>query len=75
MHQLCEHVSLEVLPKDEDAGAPSIVEVRGAAVPFFGWDRDLQADTPRLRCSVCHRTARVLGKAVRLKPTMAENRA
>jgi hypothetical protein len=73
--KLCAHVTLDVHPKPDDAPLPALVEVHGAATPYFGWDPELQADTPRLKCSTCGAFARVLGKAVRLRPTMAGNRA
>lgn len=76
--KLCEHVTLDVHEKlegDDVHPMPAIIEVHGAASPYFGWDPELQADTPRLKCSTCVKTARILGKVVRLKPTMARNRS
>lgn len=55
---LCEHV---ILAKDGD-----ILLVDGPGVPVFAWSRELEADVPQLKCSVCsRRVPRILGLAVR----------
>lgn len=68
--ELCNHVTLTILPKDGDT--PSIVEVKGVAYPFFGWDPKLQADVPWLKCSYCGKSARVMGRAVRPQRAFVE---
>lgn len=73
MGQLCEHVSFEILPPVEDV-LPRVIEIHGVATPVFGWDPNLQADTPRLKCSTCAASQRIIGVAVRLKPQMAGHR-
>ena len=54
---LCDHVDLE-------QNKSTVTINRGAAVPFYGWAPELQADVPLLRCPVCDATLRLPGPAV-----------
>jgi len=66
---LCEHVETE-----EDRQGTLWV-VRGTATPGYGWSRELQADVPLLRCSVCPAVVQLPGTAVgRRERQLAPNR-
>jgi len=66
---LCSHVDLE---QDGEV----ITVTRGVAVPIYGWSRELGADVPLLRCSLCDATVRLPGPAVRRETrATAPNRA
>lgn len=54
--KLCKHVEYA---RDEDG----LHVTKGAAIPIFGWSRELNADTPRLKCSRCGETE-VIGATV-----------
>lgn len=64
---LCSHV-------DTEENKSTVTVTRGAAVPVYGWSRELQADVPLLRCSVCESTTRLPGPAVGTGRTVASNR-
>lgn len=61
MKSLCEHVDLRI---DRDGKHPVAVIERGAASARFTWSRKLQADVPRLICSVCGKSILIYGYAV-----------
>lgn len=60
MLSLCEHVDLDI-----DKESKIVTVLRGAIFPYFAWSVKLQADTPRLKCSVCNKFVVIKGYIIK----------